>query len=483
MNPRTTPIPFRRAPTWSLGWNNLSHWAVGLIDPVVLVATLWGTAWVVEGYLAAPILTLSLVVFSLTFPGTARIELRGATLVRHLLVGWATLAGLLLLFGYATGYLWRFSRETIVFWLFAAPAGLIAAHGALRACAPLVLRLQGEPKRAVIAGINAHGLALARALGVDEPGATRLLGFFDDRAPDRTSVDAAGEALARTPVRPLDFPLLGRLEDLPRYARENRVQVVYLALPMATQPRIVSLLDGLCDSTVSVYFIPDIFVSGLMQGRMDAVGDLPVVSVCETPFNGLNAMVKRASDIVLSALILLMISPVLAAIAIAVKMSSPGPVIFRQRRYGLAGEEILVSKFRSMTVCEDGANTFVQATKNDSRITRVGAFLRRTSLDELPQFWDALVGRMSIVGPRPHAVAQNEMYRKSIKGYMVRHKVRPGITGWAQVNGWRGETETIEKMEMRIAYDLAYLRHWSLRLDLYIIARTIAVVFNDRHAY
>jgi putative colanic acid biosynthesis UDP-glucose lipid carrier transferase len=224
------------------------------------------------------------------------------------------------------------------------------------------------------------------------------------------------------------------------------------------------------------------FVTDLMQGRIDTVGEIPVVAVCETPFTGINGLVKRGSDIILSLLILLLISPVMLAIALSIAYTSPGPIIFRQRRYGLNGEEILVSKFRSMTVCEDG-ETVRQAQKNDRRITKVGAFLRKTSLDELPQFFNVLQGRMSIVGPRPHAVAHNELYRSMIKGYMVRHKVKPGITGWAQVNGWRGETDTLEKMKKRIDYDLAYLQNWSLRLDLYIILKTVTTVIKDQHAY
>jgi putative colanic acid biosysnthesis UDP-glucose lipid carrier transferase len=172
----------------------------------------------------------------------------------------------------------------------------------------------------------------------------------------------------------------------------------------------------------------------------------------------------------------------MAMIAVAVKLSSPGPIIFRQRRYGLNGEEILVYKFRSMTVAEDGAKV-VQAKKGDQRVTKVGAFLRKSSLDELPQFINVLQGRMSIVGPRPHAVAHNEQYRKLIKGYMLRHKVKPGITGWAQVNGLRGETETLDKMEARINYDLDYLRKWSLWLDLWIIVRTVHVVAKRENAH
>jgi putative colanic acid biosynthesis UDP-glucose lipid carrier transferase len=275
---------------------------------------------------------------------------------------------------------------------------------------------------------------------------------------------------------------VGKLAELPVYARDNQVDHIYISLPMASQPRILTLLDELRDTTASIYFVPDIFMTDLIQGRMDSVSGLPVVAVCETPFTGLNGMIKRVSDVVLSVLILALIMPLLLIIAVAVKLTSPGPVIFKQRRYGLDGREIIVYKFRSMTVTEDGP-TIQQARKGDARITPLGGFLRKTSLDEFPQFFNVLQGRMSIVGPRPHAVAHNELYRKLIKGYMLRHKVKPGITGWAQVNGFRGETETLEKMSGRIEYDLEYLRNWSLRLDLYIIAKTAWVVFFRKDAY
>jgi putative colanic acid biosynthesis UDP-glucose lipid carrier transferase len=209
---------------------------------------------------------------------------------------------------------------------------------------------------------------------------------------------------------------------------------------------------------------------------------IPVVGICETPFTGTNDLIKRISDLVLASLILVLISPLLVAVAIGVRLSSPGPVVFRQNRNGLAGEEIVVYKFRSMRV-QDNGPVVRQATRNDPRITRFGAFIRRTSLDELPQFFNVLQGSMSIVGPRPHAVAHNEEYRRLIKAYMVRHKVKPGITGWAQVNGQRGETDTIEKMQARVEYDLEYLRNWSLVFDLQIIVRTIRLVFFDRKAY
>jgi putative colanic acid biosynthesis UDP-glucose lipid carrier transferase len=209
---------------------------------------------------------------------------------------------------------------------------------------------------------------------------------------------------------------------------------------------------------------------------------MPVVSVCDTPYNGISALIKRGMDIVLSIMGLLLLWPVLLAITMAVKLTSRGPALFKQRRYGLNGEEILVYKFRSMTVAENG-DTVTQATKGDKRITKLGAFLRKTSLDELPQIINVLQGRMSIVGPRPHAVAHNEQYRKLISGYMIRHKVRPGITGWAQVNGLRGETETIDKMRKRVEYDLDYLRHWSAWMDIKIIFKTIKLVIHDSQAY
>jgi putative colanic acid biosynthesis UDP-glucose lipid carrier transferase len=215
---------------------------------------------------------------------------------------------------------------------------------------------------------------------------------------------------------------------------------------------------------------------------MDTVGDMPVLAVCETPFYGLSGLIKRASDLALASVILLLVLPVMLAIAVGVKLTSPGPILFKQRRYGVDGREIVIYKFRTMSVLED-ADVIRQATRDDRRVTAFGAFLRRNSLDELPQFINVLQGRMSVVGPRPHAVAHNELYRKLIKSYMIRHKVKPGITGLAQVHGLRGETDTLEKMKERIEYDLAYLRNWSLRLDLQIVWKTIFVVLRKQNAY
>jgi len=228
--------------------------------------------------------------------------------------------------------------------------------------------------------------------------------------------------------------------------------------------------------------VPDIFVFDLIQARSGEIHGIPVVAMCETPFYGYRGVTKRLTDVVLSVTILLLFLPLLLLIAVMVKLSSPGPVIFKQRRYGLDGREIAVYKFRTMSVTEDGAE-IRQASKTDSRITRVGGILRRTSMDELPQLINVLQGRMSLVGPRPHAVAHNEEYRKLIKGYMVRHKVLPGITGLAQVNGCRGETSQLEEMEARVNYDLDYLRRWTPMLDIKIILLTAVKIFRDDKAY
>jgi putative colanic acid biosynthesis UDP-glucose lipid carrier transferase len=260
------------------------------------------------------------------------------------------------------------------------------------------------------------------------------------------------------------------------------VTSIYIALPLSNVPRIGEMIRELRDTTASIYFVPDVFAFDLIQGRLVELNGMPAIAVCDTPFHGMDAVSKRATDIALAAVALLLLSPLMFLIGLAVKLTSSGPILFRQRRYGLNGEEIIVYKFRSMTVCEDGA-VVTQATKTDQRVTPLGRILRSTSLDELPQLLNVLEGKMSVVGPRPHAVAHNEQYRKLISGYMIRHKVRPGITGLAQVNGFRGETDTVEKMRERVRLDLEYLSHWSPWMDVKIIFKTLWVIARDKNAY
>jgi putative colanic acid biosynthesis UDP-glucose lipid carrier transferase len=442
------------------------------LDPAVAIATLLLCVSAFSQPFDSHYLILMVVAFSLTFPGTAPRETTIGGLARDILASWLVVVLLLLLLGWATQSLERFDQRVLLVWAFATPAAMLVAHRMLGYLLPRMLAAEGLERVAVIAGENPLGNRLASRIeaGRGDLG-IRVAGYFDDRGPDRAtrSGDPRG--------------VLGTLSELPAYVKTNRVDIIYITLPMVSQPRILRLLDELRDTTASIYFVPDIFVSDLIQARVDTVGGLPVVAVCETPFHGASGLVKRLSDIVLASVILVAIAPIMAAIAVGVKLSSPGPVLFRQRRYGLDGREIVVYKFRTMTVVEDGG-VIVQATRNDSRVTPFGAFLRRSSLDELPQFVNVLQGRMSVVGPRPHAVAHNELYRKQINGYMIRHKVKPGITGWAQVNGLRGETDTVEKMAARIEYDLDYLRNWSLMLDLKIVAKTVLVVLrHDNNAY
>jgi putative colanic acid biosynthesis UDP-glucose lipid carrier transferase len=228
--------------------------------------------------------------------------------------------------------------------------------------------------------------------------------------------------------------------------------------------------------------LPDKFTAALLNSRYLEIADYPVLCLFDAPLSLHSAFIKRLEDLFFSSIILILIAPLLIGISLAIKLTSKGPILFKQTRHGLRGEKFEVWKFRTMSVCENGTK-ITQAKRNDHRVTKVGAFLRRTSLDELPQFFNVLQGHMSIVGPRPHAVAHNEEYRRIIPGYMLRHLMKPGITGWAQVNGWRGETDTIYKMQKRVELDMEYIHRWSLGLDIKIIFVTAFKTLYDKNAY
>ena len=310
-------------------------------------------------------------------------------------------------------------------------------------------------------------MELQRRLGNHPELGLSVAGVFDDRGSDRLGCAKYAQ-------------LLGRFGDVAAFVNSRNIDVIFIAISPGQVGRLRDLVNELGDTTASVYFVPDVSGFDVLQQRASDILGMPVVAMCETPFHGYRGLVKRLMDVCVSLAALLVLSPLLVGIAIAVKRSSPGPVLFRQRRYGLDGREILVSKFRTMTVTENG-DRVTQASRNDKRVTNIGKHLRRWSLDELPQLINVLQGTMSIVGPRPHAVAHNEEYRKLIKRYMVRHKVLPGITGLAQVRGCRGETAKVEEMEARVLYDLEYMRRWSPMLDLEImLATAVAVVRTDR---
>jgi len=438
------------------------------VEPVVVVGSLLLIAKAYGESIDQLYVVLSLIAFSLTFPGSWP-EGRYWKMANHILVSWAVIFGLLILLGYATGTLRLFLIDVLVVWGITVPVFFFLALVGLKSLVPKLKVLFAYKKKGIVLGANELGLQLATNVTADFFRQIEIEGFFDDHTEDGLAIGLEGK-------------LLGGMSDVADYVKTHAIDVIYIVLPMASQPRVLKLLDDLKDTTASIYFAPDIFIYDLIQARVDEIDGIPIVAICETPFYGVNGLLKQISDIVFATIILLLISPVILLISIGVKLSSPGPVLFRQRRYGVDGRDIIVYKFRSMTVCEDGQNV-LQVQRIDKRVTKFGAFLRKTSLDELPQFINVLEGKMSIVGPRPHAVSHNEIYRKMIKGYMVRHKVKPGITGWAQVNGFRGETDTLDKMEKRIQYDLDYLRNWSITLDIWIIFRTISLVLRDQHAY
>ena len=445
--------------------------ALKQLEPLVAVLTLTLSA-LCFGVPFTPaigaVAVLTFVISGRVFGRTHRDEeLNGkalTTILGWIFLEWLAVISILLLAGFAFKVTAQFSRLMMLTWFAVTPMALYGAHAARLRARWLVSNSDLAPSYLII-GANSVGFELYRRLPPKG-----FLGFFDFRSADRLpdTIDPGY--------------LLGHCKDVAEFARMHGVTAIYIALPLSNVPRIGEMVRELRDTTASIYFVPDVFAFDLVQGRLVEINGMPAISVCDTPFHGMDAVMKRATDLVLASLAMLLLAPLMVLIALAVKLTSAGPILFRQRRYGLNGEEIMIYKFRSMTVCEDG-DVVNQATRQDRRVTPLGRILRATSLDELPQLLNVLEGKMSVVGPRPHAVAHNELYRKLINGYMIRHKVRPGITGLAQVNGLRGETETVEKMRERVRFDLDYLSHWSPWLDVKIIFKTLWVIARDQNAY
>jgi len=394
--------------------------------------------------------------------------------LRKLTVGWAVVWTLLVGLMFFTKTSEDFSRAAAALWL----AGGLGGFLALRIWLKLSLRAwrrQGLMTRNVaVVGAGDLGRRLVgHLLQVPEERGIRLAGVFDDR---------------RTRVPPSELegvPMLGNVDALLELCRREQVDLAVIALPWSAEQRIAELIAKLRQVPVDVQLCPEAIGFRLLDRPVSHLAGLPMLTVFDRPLAGWNYVVKSIEDRVLAALILLAIWPAMLAIALAIRLDSDGPVLFRQRRYGFNNNEIVVLKFRTMRLPGPGeaAEEGAQARRADPRVTRVGAFLRRTSLDELPQFINVLRGEMSIVGPRPHAVAHNVKYAALIQQYYGRHRVKPGITGWAQIHGFRGETDRPEKMEQRVAHDLYYIDNWSLGLDLRIILRTLLVGFVHDNAY
>jgi putative colanic acid biosynthesis UDP-glucose lipid carrier transferase len=439
--------------------------------PLISTCMLVGSTQLLDVEFGTPYLLLAIFSALLCFmlvrqESTRRGTLQsGWTMATRAGLAWLAVVGILLLIGYATKVSEVYSRRALFLWFIATPPLLMAAPVVLRQVFRQLAVASGNTRFVAIAGVNRASCALARTIVTRPELGLEHRGFFDDRADGR--------------IEDADQPeLTGSLADLPTFAKRNRIDVIFIAMPYHLE-RTKTLIRNLRDTTASVYLIPDITFIDLIQARADDISGVPIIALCESPLHGWAGLKKRATDVVLASAMLLVAAPLMLAIAAAIKLTTRGSVIFKQKRYGLDGAEIVVYKFRTMTVDEDGPHV-QQVTRGDPRVTRLGALLRRYSLDELPQLINVLQGRMSLVGPRPHAIAHNEEYRKLIDGYMVRHKVSPGMTGWAQINGCRGETSSIDDMRRRIDYDLDYLRRWSLMLDLKILYRTLAIVLRAK---
>lgn len=397
---------------------------------------------------------------------------RGASLwqeVRVIFGAWMLVVGTLFIAAWATKYTENYSRMVIGSWILSTPVLIALLHSLQRYLLRYMRRHGRNTRAAIIVGAGELGQEVAMRIAEADWMGIRVFGYFDD-SPRNEGREIKG------------LPVIGGCDEVYEYVRDRHIDMVYFTLPMRQEKKMSEMFDALRDTTASVFLVPGLFAFELMCAREEDFAGLPVYALCETPMTGPFGTFKRIEDLVLASLILILILPLMAMIAIGIKLTSPGPVLFRQSRHGLNGKEIKVLKFRTMRVCEDG-EVIRQAKKNDSRVTPFGAFLRRSSLDELPQFFNVIKGDMSVVGPRPHALAHNEEYRKLIKGYMWRHKVKPGITGWAQVNGWRGETETLDKMKKRVEFDLEYIHNWSLWLDLKIVLQTIFKGFVGKNVY
>ncbi len=375
----------------------------------------------------------------------------------------------LLAFGTKSGAL--YSRYWAAIWVTVVWAGLVLVRILVRIVFNYMRRKGMNHRRIVVVGAGELGQNVVRQLRDAQWVGYDLVAFWDDD-PALQGTEVAG------------IPVLSCEEGCRRLEEKKRdVDEVWLALPLRAEKRMQEILQMLRHSTVKIRLVPDIFGFHLLNHSITEVAGVPVLDLRASPMEGMNRLIKAVEDRVLALIILVLISPLLLVIAIGVKLSSPGPVLFKQKRHGWDGKPITVYKFRTMKVHEEKDGQVTQAKKNDPRVTRFGAFLRRTSLDELPQFFNVLQGRMSIVGPRPHALAHNEMYKEQVDAYMQRHRVKPGITGWAQINGWRGETDTLDKMEKRVEYDLYYIENWSLWFDLKIIFLTLFKGFVHQKAY
>jgi Undecaprenyl-phosphate glucose phosphotransferase len=404
-------------------------------------------------------------------------QLQGLT-PSHLKLGklagsWSIVVLAMIVAGFVFKMSSEFSRAWIGIWYFAA-LGTMAGTRVVLSFQARRWVAQGRLSRNIaVVGGGEHGDRLIHSLVKAGDEGLNVIGFFDDRN-DRVEASLGG------------IPKVGTVDDLITYARYNRVDQIVVALPWAAEQRVMQVLRKLRSLPVDIRLAPDLVGFRLAHSGYSHIGGLPVLNVFQKPLTDWHAVVKAIEDRGIAALALVFLSPLFLLVAIAIKLDSRGPVFFRQKRYGFNNHLIGVFKFRSMRhdMRDEKAEKLV--TKGDPRVTRLGAFLRKTSIDELPQLINVLMGEMSIVGPRPHALsakAADRLYEEVVGEYAARHRVKPGITGWAQVMGWRGETDTIEKIQKRVEHDLYYIENWSFTFDLKIMFLTVFALLKGENAY
>ena len=387
--------------------------------------------------------------------------------------GWLITTGGLLLLGYALGVTEMVPRLWAVGWALTVLATLVGCRFVIHRALQKLAHGRRFARRTLIYGAGDQGRRLAARLRGTEGFDTEVIGFIDDRK-------------RRIPDRIDDVPLLGDTDNLLELIDAHEVDQIMIALPWAAERRILDLIRRIAESPVQIRLAPDLYGLALNEASFSEVAGLRMLRVFDRPISGWSFAMKSIEDKLLALIALVILAPLLLVIATLIKLDSSGPVLFRQRRHGFNNSPFVVWKFRTMrtdTPHQDGA---VPATRNDHRVTRIGRFLRRSSLDELPQLFNVLKGDMSIVGPRPHPTAlqaAGRRFEEVVQSYAARHNVKPGITGWAQVNGWRGEADTVEKIQSRVEHDLYYIDHWSLWLDLRIIVLTALRMWQDRNAY
>ena len=334
----------------------------------------------------------------------------------------------------------------------------------------MLTRFRRLPLKIAIVAVTESSISFARQIKQQQFLALEMVGFMEDRTPDRIPDHSPDSIVCR-------------MDQARQYLEKHPVDHVLISLPLLAGIRFGQVMEQLLDSTCSVHYLHDFLIFKPIRQAITPIGKMTVFTIIDAPSSGWGSMFKRVFDFCAALTSLIALSPLLLVVAVWIKLDSEGPVMFSQNRWGGDGKSFKIYKFRSMTQAASSSQVVAQAKKGDMRVTKVGAFIRRTSIDELPQLLNILIGNMSLVGPRPHAIAHNEEYRGLVKGYMLRHKVKPGLTGWAQIHGFRGETDTLDKMEGRIEYDLEYLRNWTPSLDLYIIYRTIGLVLRRTNAY